>query len=180
MQIKREQCMAVIIDNQVKLLPAISDSETLLQNTGILIQGLKILDIPMIITQQYTKGLGMSDPCIFSYAQTDSFFEKRSFSCMGDFQIRQQIEHSGYKQIILCGIETHICVLQTALDLLREGYEVILVEDCVSSRKLSDKNCAIRRIEKAGAIITTYESLLFELMETSLYPRFKEISQLIK
>lgn len=180
MQIKREQCMAVIIDNQVKLLPAISDSETLLQNTGILIQGLKILDIPMIITQQYTKGLGMSDPFIFSYAQTDSFFEKRSFSCMGDFQIRQQIEHSGYKQIILCGIETHICVLQTALDLLREGYEVILVEDCVSSRKLSDKNCAIRRIEKAGAIITTYESLLFELMETSLYPRFKEISQLIK
>lgn len=180
MQIKRQNCLAMIIDDQIKLLPSISDSEQLLKNTGILIQGLKILNIPMIITQQYTKGLGMSDPSIFTYAQTTSYFEKRSFSCMGDPQIRQYIQNSNYKQIILCGIETHICVLQTALDLLHDDYEVILVEDCVSSRRSSDKNCAIRRIEKAGAIITTYESLLFELMETSLYPRFKEISQLIK
>lgn len=180
MQIKREKCLTLIIDDQIKLLPSISASEQLLNNTKILIQGLHILEVPMMITQQYTKGLGMSDPSIFQSAQTETYWEKRSFSCWGDTEIRQQIQNSGYQQIILCGIETHICVLQTALDLLHNGYDVILVEDCISSRKPSDRNCAIRRMEKAGAIVTTYESLLFELMETSLYPHFKEISKLIK
>lgn len=162
------------------LLPSITDAELLLHNTGILIEGLKILNVPMIVTQQYTKGLGMSDASIYHHTGTTEYMDKRTFSCWGDDAIRQKIQDSGRHQMILCGIETHICVLQTALDLLRAGYEVILVEDCVSSRKLSDKETALRRIVQEGAVITSYESLLFELMETSLHPHFKEISELIK
>lgn len=180
MKIKKEQCLALIIDDQMKLLPSISESALLLRNTDILIQGLKILEVPLLITQQYTKGLGMSAPSIFLYAQTESYFDKRSFSCWGDTEIRRNIQNSGCRQIILAGIETHICVQQTALDLLQNGYDVILVEDCVSSRKLSDKQTALNRMANEGATVTSYEALLFELMETSLYPRFKEISALIK
>lgn len=180
MKIKKDQCLALIIDLQDKLLPSINESTLLLQNTRTLIQGLKILKVPMLITQQYTKGLGMSDPSIFLHAGTENYLEKRTFSCWGDTEIQQTIQSFGYRQIILTGIETHICVQQTALDLLHNNYDVILVEDCVSSRKVSDTNTAINRMCQAGAIITSYEALLFELMETSCHPKFKEISTLIK
>lgn len=180
MKINRKQCLALIIDEQARLLPSIADNTQLLYNTGVLIQGLRILQVPMIITQQYTKGLGMSDPSIFLHAGTSEYMEKRTFSCLGDEAIARRIKKSGCSQIILCGIETHICVMQTALDLVREGYEVILVEDCAASRKPSDKRIALERMEKEGVTFASYESLLFELMETSLYPRFKEISALVK
>lgn len=180
MKIKKDQCLALIIDLQVKLLPAISEPSLILQNTGTLIQGLKILEVPMLITQQYTKGLGMSDPSIFFHAGTKNYLDKRTFSCWGNEKIRRTIQNSGCRQIILTGAETHICVQQTALDLLNNSYEVILIEDCVSSRKLSDKNTAVNRMRHAGAVVTSYEALLFELMETSLHPHFREISRLIK
>lgn len=89
MKIKRDQCLALIIDDQIRLLPSISESALLLQNTGILLQGLRILEVPLLITQQYTKGLGMSDPSIFHYAGTEHYLEKRSFSCWGDSEIRR-------------------------------------------------------------------------------------------
>ncbi|MBS6194009.1 MAG: isochorismatase family protein [Clostridiales bacterium] len=180
MKIKTATALTLIIDNQVRLLPSITASEELLKNTALLLQGLKLLEVPLIITQQYTKGLGMSDASIYLHAQTTEYLEKRTFSCWGDAAIRQKIMDSGRRQIILCGIEAHICVLQTALDLVRAGYEVILVEDCVSSRQLSDKETALKRMIQEGVAVTSYESLLFELMETSLHPRFKEISKLIK
>lgn len=180
MKIKQDSSLSLIIDDQIRLLPVIDDQQQLLQNTGILLEGLHILQVPFLITQQYTKGLGMSDPSIFLHGHTEDYLEKRTFSCWKEETIRQAILDSGRSQIILSGIETHICVQQTALDLLEAGYEVILLEDCVSSRKYSDKQTALRRMEQAGATITTYEALLFELMETSLHPRFKEISSLIK
>lgn len=180
MRAKKDQCLALIIDLQARLLPAISESALILQNTRTLIRGLKILDVPLLITQQYTKGLGMSDPSIFLHAGTEVYLDKRTFSCWGDEKIRRAICDSGRRQIILAGTETHICVQQTALDLLSNGYEVILLEDCVSSRKMSDKNTAVSRMRHAGAEVTSCEALLFELMETSLHPRFKEISNLIR
>lgn len=180
MKIKRSESLALFIDDQVRLLPSIADSELLLKNTGILLEGLRILEVPFFITQQYTRGLGMSDPSVFLHAGTQEYLEKRTFSCWGEEAIRTKIQQSGCRQIILSGIETHICVQQTALDLLAQGYEVILAEDCVSSRKLTDKRTALNRMSREGVIITSYESLLFELMETSLHPRFKTISRLIK
>ena len=171
MQLISDQSLALIIDDQIRLLPSIAD---------ILIQGLRILDIPMLITQQYTKGLGMSDSSIYLHTGTMEYLEKRTFSCWKDDTIRRRIEASGRRQIILFGIEAHICVLQTALDLVHAGYETILVTDCTSSRRLSDKGTALQRMIQEGISVTTYESLLFELMETSLHPHFRDISALIK
>lgn len=180
MEIKKETCLALIVDNQLKLLPSITNAELLLHNTEILLQGLHLLNVPMIITQQYTKGLGMSHPSMFTASGLESYFDKRTFSCWKDESIRSHIISSQKKQIILCGVESHICILQTALDLIHNGYEIILAEDCVSSRKPNDKAIALQRMQKEGIVITTYESLLFELMETSLHPNFREISRLIK
>lgn len=180
MQIKRENALTLIIDNQVRLLPSIHNSEQMLQNTRTFLSGLRLLSLPMIITQQYTKGLGMSEESMFLHSGVTEYLDKRTFSCWKDPSIQQKIRESGRSQIILCGIETHICVLQTALDLLQEGYQVILVEDCVSSRKSSDRETAINRMRQEGVTITSFESLLFELMETSLCPEFREVQKLIK
>lgn len=180
MHITSNASLFLIIDDQVRLLPSIYDAEKMLHNTEILIQGLKILNVPMVITQQYTKGLGMSDSSIYLHTGTEDYLEKRTFSCWKDENIRHYIETSGCRQVILCGIETHICVLQTALDLVHAGYETVLVTDCTSSRKSSDKKTALQRMIQEGVTLTSYESLLFEMMETSLHPHFKEISALIK
>lgn len=180
MNITSNSSLFLIIDDQVRLLPSICDAEKMLHNTGILIQGLKLLNVPMVITQQYTKGLGMSDPSIYLHTGTEDYLEKRTFSCWKDENIRKFIQNSGCRRVILCGIEAHICVLQTALDLVHAGYETVLVTDCTSSRKLSDKETALQRMLQEGITLTSYESLLFEMMETSLHPHFKEISALIK
>lgn len=180
MRIKRDKVLTLIIDNQVRLLPSIFNSEQMLQNTRTFLSGLNFLNIPMLITQQYTKGLGMSEESMFLHSGVMEYMDKRTFSCWADPDIRRKIQESGCSQIILCGIETHICVLQTALDLLEAGYQVVLVEDCVSSRKSSDRETAINRMRQDGVVITSFESLLFELMETSLCPEFKEVQNLIK
>ncbi len=180
MIIKSDQALTLIVDNQVRLLPSIADSEQMLQNTRTLLSGLKLLKIPMIITQQYTQGLGMSEESMFVTSGVTNYMDKITFSCWKDEAIQKKILSSGSTQIVLCGIETHICVLQTALDLLEAGYEVILVEDCVSSRKLSDKITAINRMRQAGVTITSYESLLFEFMVSAHHPQFKDVQKLIK
>ena len=169
MKIRQQHGIALAIDEQERLLPAIHNGEEVLQHTELLLKGLRLLDVPILITQQYTKGLGMSAPSLFTAAGTDSWLEKRTFSCLGDEIIRKTL-----------GVEAHICVEQTVLDLLHLGYEVFLIADCVSSRKPSDQETAIRRMEQAGAVVTSYEAILFELMETSMHPKFKEISALIK
>lgn len=180
MKIKTQHAIALAIDEQERLLPAIHNGQTILHHTELLLKGLHLLDVPILITQQYTKGLGMSAPSVFSAAGTDSWLEKRTFSCLGDEIIRKTIQDSHRRQVIICGVEAHICVQQTVLDLLHLGYEVFLIEDCISSRRPSDLRTAVHRMEQAGAVVTSYESLLFELMETSMHPQFREISRLIK
>lgn len=180
MKIRPQHAITLVIDEQERLLPAIYNSEEILYHTEILLKGLRLLEIPILITQQYTKGLGMSAPSLFVAAGTDSWLEKRAFSCIGDEIIRKAIQDSHKKQVIVCGTEAHICVQQSVLDLLHLGYEVFLIADCISSRKPSDAKTAIHRMEQAGAIVTSYEAVLFELLETSMHPQFKAISALIR
>lgn len=175
-----ENTIALIIDEQVKLMPVIHEKDTILHNTEILIQGLKLLDVPFLITQQYTKGMGMTEQCIFDAAGTEEYIDKRTFSCWDTEEIRQAVEASGKKQVLLAGVESHICLLQTAIDLVDAGYDVFVVENCVSSRKLADKETAIKRMIQNGVQVTSYESILFELMRTSTHPNFKLVSKLIK
>lgn len=181
MRIVAEDTLALVIDFQEKLVPVMQNKEELLHNTEILIRGLHALNIEMIVSQQYTKGIGMTVPQISdAVGETFSYFDKVTFSCAENDELMAAIAQSGKNNIIICGIETHICVLQTVFDLVEKGYNVILVEDCVGSRKENDRQIGIKRAVAEGAILTTYESILFELTRVAKTEVFKEISRLIK
>lgn len=180
MRILKDQAAFLLIDMQERLYPHMANKEQLETNLKILIQGIKALDVPMIITQQYTKGLGMT---IASMAQTlgeFSYVEKLAFSCFDEPQVKERLTALGKKFIIVAGIETHVCVLQTTIDLLAAGYIPVVVEDCVASRKEKDKKIALTRMAKEGVIISTYESILFELLRFAGTEQFKVISRLVK
>ncbi len=176
MRIEAEHVVAVFIDYQEKLLPVMYGKEQLLNNSGILAQGLRVLHIPMVVTQQYTKGLGNTEKSLMEAMGATSYKEKIRFSAIEE--IREDI--IGKKFVILCGIEAHICVLQTLVDLKEEGYIPVLVEDCISSRKEHDKKMAVERAKQEGAILTTYEALLFELLKAAGTEESKKIQRLIK
>ena len=176
MRIEKEQAIALVVDYQEKLMPVMHEKEQLLRNSCILLEGLKILDVPMVITQQYTKGLGMTVEAITEAAGTTEYIEKIAFTAYDAVKWKLR----GKKYVIVCGIETHICVLQTIIDLKAAGFVPVLVADCVSSRKESDKQVALDRARQEGAIITTYESLLFELLKVAGTETSKQIQKLIR
>jgi nicotinamidase-related amidase len=176
MRIEREQAIAVVVDYQEKLVPVMHEKDTLLRNSAILLEGLKILDVPLVITQQYTKGLGTSVETITNAAQTTEYIDKIAFTAYDSVKWKLR----GKKFVIVCGIEAHICVLQTVIDLKEAGYVPVLVADCISSRKESDKQVALERARQEGAIVTTYESLLFELLKVAGTETSKKIQKLIK
>jgi len=179
-RIKREHAAGLVIDIQEKLFPFISGHEDFALKSGILIKGLLVLKIPIIITEQYTKGLGPTIQPVRELFDTGSQLEKLAFSCCDDPTIMDRLKSLNKKFIIITGIETHVCVLQTAIDLLERDFVPVVVEDCVSSRRLNDKNMAINRMRRMGMVITTYESVLFELLRFSGTEEFKAISRLVK
>ncbi|RXK12476.1 hydrolase [Halarcobacter mediterraneus] len=179
-RIKAEDCVFVQVDIQEKLFPHISDNEQLEKNLVTLIKGLKLHEIPIIVNEQYKKGIGETIPSLRELTDEYPHFEKTTFSCCGNEDGLSAIKATNRNTVILAGIETHVCVLQTAIDLLEEGLNVVLVTDCVNSRKAVDKETAILRLTQAGVVPTTYESLLFELTVNAKNPVFKEISKLVK
>jgi nicotinamidase-related amidase len=180
MRILREDTAAVVVDIQERLLPHIHEGDIMLKNCLRLIEGLKILSIPVLITQQYTKGLGPTVPSVIQQFPEFRYIEKISFSCCEEPAFKQEIGFIGKTDIIICGIEAHVCVLQTCLDLIAGGRRPVVVEDCVSSRKPNDKHIAIERMRQEGARITTMESLLFELVRVAGSDTFKSISGIVK
>jgi nicotinamidase-related amidase len=180
LRIKAEDTAAVCVDIQSKLFPLIHENEQLKKNVITLINGLKVLEIPLIVTQQYTKGLGETVEEIKQAIGEHNYMEKMSFSCCGDTGFMNGLNELDKKYVILMGIESHVCVLQTALDLIDNGYTPVLIADCVSSRKPLDKKYALKRMKNSGAIISTYESILFELTVVSGTEKFKQIAKLIK
>lgn len=180
MRITKEDSFGLIIDIQEKLIPHIDKNEELAKNTAILINGLKILDLPILMTEQYRKGLGATIPQIIELLGNSLSFEKSAFSCCDDESISGAISGLNKKYAIIAGIEAHICVLQTVIDLQESGIQTVVVYDCISSRKESDKLIAIERMQSEGAIITSYESVLFELARISGTDAFKKISKLVK
>ena len=178
--LKTTDTLALIIDFQERLLPAMNEHEKLAKQSEILIKGLKVLDIPMIITQQYTKGLGMSEKFIFATAGSDGYMDKLTFSAMRNEQISEAIKQSKKKNVIVCGIEAHICVLQTCLDLKKQGFVPYLVLDCTGSRKKADWDMTIIRAQQEGITVTSSESILFELLGEASGDTFKTISKMIR
>ncbi len=181
MRLQPQLSLALLIDVQERLFPHIANYEIHQEAMVKLIQGFDILEIPLMVTEQYVKGLGKTVSALESIRSEHSrVFEKMCFSCCGSDLFLDSVAQSGRNTIILFGIEAHVCVLQTALDLLEAGYRVAVVEDAVGSRKESDKQTALARMRQAGVVPVSVESILLELCVSSGSPQFKAISKLIK
>jgi nicotinamidase-related amidase len=169
-----------VVDVQGKLAHLMHEKEELFLNVERLIKGAQILEMPIILTEQYPKGLGPTLSQLTELMSDVKPIEKISFSCCANDDFSEKIRELGRRQLLLTGIETHICIYQTSLDLIEAGYEVSLVADAVSSRTEFNKSIALDRIKTAGALLTTTEMALFELLHKAEGPKFKEISKLIK
>ena len=180
MRITRDNCTGLIIDIQERLYPVIAEKENLLANCVKLTAGLQILNIPIAVTQQYSKGLGATVGEISSLFQPFNYFEKNSFSCLDEPLYAEYLTDSGRTNVLICGIESHVCVLQTAIDLQETGYHPIVIFDCISSRQLAEKQVVLQRFAQEGIRISTVESILFELTRFAATSEFRSISKLIK
>ncbi len=180
MRIERDESVAVIVDVQENLFHTVRKHEHLAVNLVILIKGLNALGVPLLRTQQYTKGLGPTVQQVDEALGAVPVIEKISFSCCDEPSFNDALAATGKKLVVLAGIEAHVCVLQTAVDLQRTGYTPIVVEDCTSSRKENDRRSAMIRLQAEGIRIATYESILFELCRYAGSGIFKEILGLIK
>jgi len=180
MRILSENTVTLIIDFQEKLFPVIHDHDNLLSTVLRLIRGIKILEIPLLVTEQYVKGLGPTLPAVTEEIMDLERIEKQSFSCCDEPEFMLSLAASGKEFVIIAGIESHVCVLQTAIDLKHNGYYPVVVEDCIASRKHNDKQIALERIRHEGIALTTCEAILFELLRYSGSEQFKAISRLIK
>lgn len=180
MKLSAETTAALFIDFQEKLVPVIHENEKIVKKTATLAQGLTELGVPFAVSQQYTKGLGETVPEITSVIDSFQYLEKTSFSCLQCEEIAAWVKAQGKKNILVCGVETHICVMQTVVDLLEDGYHVLVVADCVGSRDGFDKQIGLERMKAEGAFLTTCEAALFELTGGAKSPHFKVISKLVK
>jgi len=180
MKLTPDDAVLILIDVQTRLFPVMSEKAKLLENLLKIVKGFDILQIPVIATQQYTKALGPTLPELAGNIHNFQPIEKRAFSCCGEGSFLDELKRIKRKQVIVCGIEAHVCVYQTCCDLLERGYEVILLADTVSSRKQVDKDLALRALEKQNVQLSGVEMALFELLKTSKHPKFKEISSIIK
>ncbi|MFV0482590.1 MAG: isochorismatase family protein [Bacteroidales bacterium] len=176
-----QNTIGLVIDLQERIVSAMSNRDEVLANSAKLVSGLNILGIECLVSQQYTKGLGDTLSEISSIFQQFSFIDKKEFSCMQNKEFGEKLKaNSGIKNIIICGVEAHVCVLQTAVDLKQADYNPIVVVDCIDSRRSYDKTYAIERFKHEGIHLATYESVLFEIVKTAGHDRFRDISKLIK
>lgn len=178
--LKPEQTALLIIDIQERILPVINNHQLVVDNTLKLIKGFKVLSLPIYFTEQYPKGLGPTTRSILDELGDFKPFDKMSFSCSGAGDLFEEFQKQNLSQIVVCGIEAHVCVQQTVLDLIENESQVNVAADAVSSRKEMDYQTALERMRVHGAEITTTESILFELLNVCGTPQFKEISKIVK
>lgn len=172
----------MVIDIQERLTSSMPAGvrDRVIEQVSVLLTAAESLAIPVLLTEQYPKGLGPTEKALLNKLPNNTpVIEKTSFSLVKAESVIESLQQSGRKQVFLVGMETHICVLQTALDLLKQGYEVFVVEDAVSSRAKGNQFNALQRLRLAGAVITNVESLLFEWLGDAKHPAFKQLAKLI-
>lgn len=175
------QTILLVIDVQGKLAEQMHGKEKLFANLKRLVEGTKALGIPILWNEQYPKGLGPTIPILADMLkETTKPIEKNTFSAVGAAPFREALSGCGRRQVLVCGIETHVCVYQTVVDLLPLGYEVQVVTDAVSSRTKENKDIGLMRMRDAGALWTSTEMALFELVRIAEGPAFKTILSIIK
>ena len=179
-RLTRTRAGLVVVDVQQRLLPAIFEKERVVQNVLRLIQGAAILKVPVFATEQYRKGLGPTVPEVAAAISGFAPMEKLAFSACGAAGFLTALEKTKVSQAILCGIETHVCVSQTCLDLLEKGASVFVVSDAVSSRTPENYRSGLDRMRAAGAVIVSTETALFELLERAGTEEFKQVLALVK
>ena len=180
MRINREDCAAVVVDIQERLFRVMQGKDDLLKKCLVLLEGLKVLEVPILVTEQYPRGLGPTIEPLKQVLESSTAIEKIAFSCCDEPEFISSLEHLTRKNVIICGIEAHVCVQQTVIDLTGSGYLPVVVSDCISSRNPLDKKVALDRMASEGAIISTCESILFELVRVAGSEEFKTISRLVK
>jgi nicotinamidase-related amidase len=167
--------LLVIIDFQERLMPAIHDGARLVANARRLVDAARMLDVPVLVTEQYPAGRG---PTVSELSGSGPVIEKISFDACGAPPFREAV--AGDRELIICGCEAHVCVGQTVLSLREAGRHVVVVQDATGSRAPESKEVALRRMERHGAEIVTTEMVVFEWLRTAAHPRFREASRLIK
>jgi nicotinamidase-related amidase len=176
-----DECMLAVIDIQEKLLPPIWENERLIRNSQLLIRLANILSVPVLVTTQYAKGLGHTVPAISSLLPDVEPVDKLEFGCFGNGDFCSAISaKAGRNTLLLCGMETHICVMQTALGALNQGLNVHVAADAVGSRTELNWKLGLERMRDAGAVISSTEMMMYELMAKSGTPAFKEMLKYIK
>lgn len=177
---KRSSTVLTVIDVQTKLLPTIVNADEIVARMELLIRGAHVLGVPVICTEQYPRGLGATDPRILRLLGEGARIEKSTFSAAGERAFGEAMEKHRVTSVVIVGIETHVCVAQTALDLKAFGINVIVAADAVSSRTKTDRSIALNRLQAAGVVISSVEGVLFDLTEVAGTPEFKEILRLVR
>ena len=175
-----ENTALIVIDVQDRLFRVIHEKEALSENLQKLIQGVKVFGIPIILTEQNPRGLGPTIPELAQFLDDVQPIPKFAFSCCGDERFLQEFEALNRKQVLVAGIETHVCVYQTAVDLLNSGYEVQVVADAVSSRTAQNRHIGLEKMRSEGAGITSTETVLFELLRVAEGDKFRAIRHIVK
>lgn len=180
--LEAEHCALLVVDIQEKLLPPIFNNEQLVKNSQLLIRLAKILSIPVMATTQYKKGLGTTVPELASLLEGTPTIDKLEFSCFGSDQFRSGLKSlpGNRNTMLLCGMEAHICVMQTALGALNDGYLVHVASDAVGSRAEWNWKMGLDRMKAAGAVISSTEMMMYELLRCSGTPQFKELLPYLK
>jgi nicotinamidase-related amidase len=178
--ISREGAVLVIIDVQEKLFPHMAERERIAENIAKLIRFAEIIKVPIVLTEQYPKGLGHTVSEVKELIPYFQPIEKVEFSCLESGKFKDSLVKLEARTLIITGIETHICVTQTAIEGLNDGYAVFVVSDAVSSRSLDDKAIGLERMRQSGVTIVSTEMLIYELLKKAGTPEFKEALKLIK
>jgi len=180
MRLKRAESIGVVVDFQERVVPRVDGSQDLVAGMERLVRGLQVLGVPLALVQHNTKGLGETVAPIRGLMEGSPRFEKITFSGCGEAGFLEHLRRSGRAAVIVAGTESHVCVLQTVLDLLASGFTVAVVEDAVGSRRPTDRRVALERMRQEGARITTVESLLYELTERAGTDVFRGILSIVK
>jgi len=178
--LKRSRAALLIVDVQERFAPVINDMDAIVENIVRLIRGCKILDIPVFYTEQYPKGLGRTVKEVLQYLADVEPVEKLRFSTCCESALMKPLKTKAIQQIILAGIETHVCMLQSSLDFTEAGFQVHVGKDATGSRKPADRDTALQRMVQQGVTVTTTEAALFELTEFAGTDEFKQIAALVR
>lgn len=177
-RLKVEDTALLVVDLQEKLLPKIINADDVARNATFMVKAAKTLGVPVLATEQYPKGLGATVEPLRSLIE--KVWEKQSFSAVREGGVLDFLKSDARIKVVLVGIEAHICVMQTVLDLLNQGFHVFICVDAVSSRYAIDVKIALKRMQQAGAVLVTSETCVYELLETAANPVFKEISAMVQ